>query len=398
MSRADQKCSGVLYVPCYDPAASTRLSHPAILRDALLRGGLNQSTLDLLISGSEAQQDIDEHTGWDDTTFVRPNSVPVSITKPADYSPTPDPPLKYTGHANGFLSQHEYHREGPNNRSFSFGGMESLASGQEQEEDAADVGQGRNWRSNAGNQDQRSLCFTNLPEKTTHAELTSIIKGGRLLDVYVRNDRTATVSFVEGAKEFLNYAKKTDLYLRTKRIEVQWNDRQFRMPSHVGNKIGMGASRNIVIRNGTSRNLTEQGIRDDMEHIHNLVVISVTINKKGGDVFISTNSVHNALFARTCMMSRQPYKGLKIEYYPDECAVPLPKVPGRALVSTPAPAANRKVSAKGSVKSAKPPLRGNIYALLAEDGEGSSDVDEQALPGFSENGVKINWADSVAVA
>lgn len=26
------------------------------------------------------------------------------------------------------------------------------------------------------------------------------------------------------------------------------------------------------------------------------------------------------------MMSRLPYKGMKIEYYPDECAEPLPKI------------------------------------------------------------------------
>ena len=53
--------------------------------------------------------------------------------------------------------------------------------------------------------EQRTLLFTNLPEKPTHAELTSYIKGGILLDIYVRNDRTAIVSFAEGASEFLHY-------------------------------------------------------------------------------------------------------------------------------------------------------------------------------------------------
>lgn len=253
------------------------------------------------------------------------------------------------------------------------------------------------WRSSMPNNDQRTLLFTNLPERTTHAELTSIIKGGILLDIFMRNDRTATVSFVEGAKEFLTYAKKTDIYLRTKRIEVKWNDRQFRLPAHVANKIQMGASRNIVVRNGTSRDINEQGIRDDLEHIHNLVVISVKINPKSGDIFISTNSVHNALFARTCMMSRSLYKGLRIEYYPDECAAPIPKLPERALVTIP--------NSKASVKASKPHARGNLYALLAEDGAGddsdkssSSGGDEQDLPGYADNGVRINWADSVAVA
>lgn len=68
--------------------------------------------------------------------------------------------------------------------------------------------------------------------------------------------------------------------------------------------------------------LTEERIRDDMEHIHALVIIE--INFKSGDAYVSTNSVHNALFARTCMMSRTTYRGCKIEFFPDECDVPLP--------------------------------------------------------------------------
>lgn len=293
---------------------------------------------------------------------------------------------------------------GMNNRSYSFGALESPTSYDQDKEDgcAADGGEGinGNWRKNMDNwtSEQRTLQFSNLPERTTHAELTSIVKGGILLDIYVRNDRTATVSFVSGAKEYLNYAKKTDVYLRTKRVEVSWSDRQFRLPAHVANKIQCGASRNVVVRNGLSRELTEQGIRDDLDHIHNLVVIGVKLNHKTGDIFISTNSVHNALFARTCMMSRSLYKGLKIEYYPDECNVPVPKIPERVPVVVPVP------TAKAPTRSFKPPTSSNMYALLAEDGacdESASStlgVEEQALPGHTDNGVKINWADSVAVA
>lgn len=72
-------------------------------------------------------------------------------------------------------------------------------------------------------QDQRTLYFTNLPEKTTHSDLAEIIRGGRILDLYVRNDKTATVSFVEGAGDFLAYAKRRDLYLHTKRVRVYVN-------------------------------------------------------------------------------------------------------------------------------------------------------------------------------
>lgn len=69
--------------------------------------------------------------------------------------------------------------------------------------------------------------------------------------------------------------------------------------SQVANKVGIGATRNLVIRNASPKH-TEEMIREDLEHIHNLVVISVRVT--GASVHISTNSVHNAMFARTCMM------------------------------------------------------------------------------------------------
>ena len=106
------------------------------------------------------------------------------------------------------------------------------------------------------------------------------------------------------------------------KLEFAWNDRQFLLPGHVASKISTGASRNLIVR-GVHRSITEQRLREDLDHIHNLVVISVFYNN--GNAYLSLNSVHNALFARTCMMSRAMYKGMKIEWYPDECALPLPK-------------------------------------------------------------------------
>jgi hypothetical protein len=68
--------------------------------------------------------------------------------------------------------------------------------------------------------EQRTVFITNLAECTTHQDLASIIRGGRLLDIYLRNDRTATVSFVEGAVEFLTHAKRNDIYLHMKRVST----------------------------------------------------------------------------------------------------------------------------------------------------------------------------------
>jgi len=96
------------------------------------------------------------------------------------------------------------------------------------------------------------------------------------------------------------------------------------VPSHLVNKLERGVSRNLIIRGASNNNkLTEEKIRADMEHIHNLVIIAVVW--RGADAYISTNSVNNAMFARTCMTSRALYKGMKIEWYPDECAQLIPE-------------------------------------------------------------------------
>ena len=170
----------------------------------------------------------------------------------------------------------------------------------------------------------RTLVFSSLPDGVTHGDITAVIRGGMLLDVFLRShDRSATVSFLQGAdaKAFYEHVRRHDLYIKSKRVkfslwpalqssgarltreqvEVRWHDRQFLLPGHVANKIGIGATRNLVIRRCDAKH-TEESVRDDLEHIHNLVVIRVTF--ADGNCCISTNSVHNAMFARTCMMSR----------------------------------------------------------------------------------------------
>ena len=150
-------------------------------------------------------------------------------------------------------------------------------------------------------------------------------------------------------------------------VEVSWNDRQFVLPGHVANKIGIGATRNLAIRE-VHPNITEECLREDLDHIHNLVVIGVSF--RNGDAFIELNSIHNSLFARTCMMSRAAYKGMKIEWYADECAQPLPKIQH----------APRKEN-MGPSPAKKPDITVNRFQLLGIDGseDGSSDEDEPTV-------------------
>lgn len=74
------------------------------------------------------------------------------------------------------------------------------------------------------------------------------------------------------------------------------------MSDHIARKIKLGASRNLVIRR-CNPNIAEEEIRDDLEHIHNLVVVKIDFIRD--NCFIRTNSIACATFARTCMMSRQ---------------------------------------------------------------------------------------------
>lgn len=95
---------------------------------------------------------------------------------------------------------------------------ETQSSTEESPEDIEDENQDDIFAQYIPLHDQRTIHIRNLPERTTHKDLVEIIRGGRLLDIYIRNDRTATVSFVEGAAEFLAYTKRNDIYLHTRRV------------------------------------------------------------------------------------------------------------------------------------------------------------------------------------
>ena len=157
------------------------------------------------------------------------------------------------------------------------------------------------------------------------------------------------------------------------------------MPNHVAGKINIGATRNLVVR-GINPNITADRIREDLDHILNLVVIEVNFDR--GDAFISLNSVHNALYARTCMMSRAAYKGMRIEWYPDECALPLPKTPYFP----------KKAAKATDVKHT--PTMLNRFQLLNIDGanDESDTEDDDGLPDFTSLPDQKSWInEGVAV-
>ncbi|KAF9765492.1 hypothetical protein IL306_002217 [Fusarium sp. DS 682] len=142
------------------------------------------------------------------------------------------------------------------------------------------------------------------------------------------------------------------------------------MSGQVAHHIRKGGSRNFVIRK-RDPNLTAQSIRDDLEHIHNLHVINIAFEKD--NCFISTNAVHGAIYARTCLQSRSEYKTSRIEWCADECAQPLQYLPSE--IQDPAPDVKpqrRDVPTHPSRKN----LMGNRFKLLdLSDSDGSNGDD-----------------------
>ncbi|KAL4927592.1 putative ATP-dependent protease (CrgA) [Aspergillus undulatus] len=319
------------------------------LKDSLMSGGLSQATLDLILYGAPSSPEAHENEKEEPVQSHTPSngySKPL-VAKPPERQPTFATELD--DDEGGLTDSHSDERD--------------------------DYGESSRSASSSPQTEQRTVLIRGLPDKTTHRDIVDAVKGGAILHIYVwARDKIASVSFVEesAAQDFLDHTRTYGLYVADKRVEVLWNDRQFYLPPFVRSKIGNGASRNLVIYN-VNPNISEGLIRKDMEHIHNLIVISVKF--KHGNAYISTNSVHNALFARSCMMSRLTYKGMKIAFYPDECAEPLSKM-----------SAGPK---REAVVSKKPAALPNRFHLLSIDG---SDDEESELNASLHGGVC--WTDN----
>lgn len=70
---------------------------------------------------------------------------------------------------------------------------------------------------------KRTIQLTNLPDGATYAEITDVVRGGILLDIYIRsNDRIAAISFLEEepAQAFFHHVRRNDLYIRGRRVSV----------------------------------------------------------------------------------------------------------------------------------------------------------------------------------
>ena len=69
-------------------------------------------------------------------------------------------------------------------------------------------------------EERRTLYLNGFSDSTTYKDLLSVIRGGKLLSVNLRSERSATVTFLDGAEAFLVWAKRHDIYLHSKRVSV----------------------------------------------------------------------------------------------------------------------------------------------------------------------------------
>ena len=70
-------------------------------------------------------------------------------------------------------------------------------------------------------EEQRTIIAKNLSDRTTHKDIVDFVRGGLVLDIYLRsNERSVSISFVEGsaAQDFMNYVKRNDVYVHGKRV------------------------------------------------------------------------------------------------------------------------------------------------------------------------------------
>ncbi len=68
---------------------------------------------------------------------------------------------------------------------------------------------------------RRTIAFSGLPDNTTHKDITVVVRGGMLLDIFLRAaEHVAMVSFLreEDAVCFYDYARKNDIYIKNKRV------------------------------------------------------------------------------------------------------------------------------------------------------------------------------------
>jgi len=184
------------------------------LRQALYRGGLAPETFEELITSQlhlNGENDVQESQGdgWREL-IPQSSGVPIAVH-------CTDPRLTPDSEQYEATSGLHPRPQTCFNRSISCG-TESYDLIQDNDFDESN--ETPSYKPPFPRHDKRSLHFANLSDGTAYKDIVDVVRGGRVLDIYLRKNRSATVSFVEGtaAEAFFIYAKKRDIYIRQKRV------------------------------------------------------------------------------------------------------------------------------------------------------------------------------------
>lgn len=178
--------------------------------------------------------DEDGETTGGVNIFPRPTRVPVTISRPpGNGNETPSnsgwPPKNYLGsgsfqkdRAGSFARQHS--------------SMQDDSSFPSDEKEDGCFSNAKTEKLPYARAENRTLIIKNLSDRATHKDIVDIIRGGVVLDIFLRaNERSASVSFVEGsaAQDFLNYTKRNDIYIHGKRVILpyQWEKKRLMFDS-----------------------------------------------------------------------------------------------------------------------------------------------------------------------
>ncbi|KAF8246270.1 hypothetical protein K440DRAFT_369831 [Wilcoxina mikolae CBS 423.85] len=369
------------------------------LRSTLLAGGVTTENLQILINTGLQQQSAQQEQNGNSAV----EREPFTVLQPPSEDSAHSNFLTSPARVNVRLAKDPEETHVPNGRHShshgnGFGANVSPTIAPKSESTNENTNGGHYNHMQDGNKARRTLFFTNIPKDATYPDLVDVVRGGALVDVWMKNsDRCASVSFVDpaDAEAYFRYAKKNDIYIKGRRVDIKWREasRQFVILRNVSRQIQHdGASRILRLRNVPS-SLTEERLREDLDHIANLRVERIVRLNGGSDIQCNLNSVCAALFARTCLRSRANYKVCKIEFGVDECAKPLPDFK------------EYKPPRQKTSPQQKQQRANRFDALFADDGgeeNGDDSGDETvSVSTFTQDDddtsvCESNWADSIA--
>lgn len=199
------------------------------LRNALVTGGADVNTLDILVNSNKADVRKDSVVAREKNDPERPTSQArtyVTWTKTIDAGRIPILTL-FVSTPPSFNNRKTSNSNARPDRSTPWRpvnyGVSTPDDTVYNDDDDADnmtdqiTPATRNVSGPQNDQPQRTLFFSGLSERTTYGDLMSVIKGGKIISSVLRNG-SALVTFATGAADFLAWSKRNDIYLQGKRV------------------------------------------------------------------------------------------------------------------------------------------------------------------------------------